>query len=80
MRYRGVLYEIRSLPEKNRWAWEIHPPGGKSIGGNVAGQRQRAVVAAKDAIDRWWKRSPPEKAPDRTRHSAAPARLAGVPI
>jgi hypothetical protein len=61
MEYRGVAYEIRAHLEKNRWNWTIYPAAGVSRKGEITGPRQRAIVAAQQAIDRWLKKNPSAK-------------------
>ena len=61
MNYRGVAYKIRAQLEKNRWNWTIYPAAGVSLKGEITGPRQRAVVAAQQAIDRWLKKNPSAK-------------------
>jgi hypothetical protein len=58
MEYKGIEYNIRMRPEPNEWAWTIFPPKAKPIEGSVRGRRQRAIVAAHAAIDRWLRSRP----------------------
>src|SRR5713101_5584003 len=57
MEYRGVAYEIRAHLGKNKWNWTIYPAAGVSLKGEITGPRQRAVVAAQQAIDSWLKKN-----------------------
>jgi len=79
MEYRGIAYEIRAHPEKNQWSWVIHPAAGVSITGKIQGQRPRAEVAAKGAIDRWLKEHPSDNSTtDPSGSLRNPGRKAGV--
>jgi hypothetical protein len=58
MEYKGIEYNIRIRPEANEWGWTVYPPNAKPIEGSIKGTRERAIVAAHDAIDRWLKNLP----------------------
>lgn len=53
--YRGIRYCVTE-PRQGRWKWEIHPPecvkGWAKASGEVDGQRDDAVAAAKRHIER----------------------------
>jgi hypothetical protein len=55
MEYRDIEYAVRARPDRNRWTWTIYPDG-KSIKGNIEGNRLMAIAAACRAIDRWLER------------------------
>ena len=55
MEYRDIEYAVRARPGRNRWTWTIYPDG-KSVKGNIEGNRLMAIAAACRAIDSWLER------------------------
>ena len=70
MEYKGVGYQILARPGKNKWSWTVYLGVAKSKNGETSGPRQRAVIAARAAIDLWLRQNPSaestktEKLPD----------------
>ena len=62
MRFRGIDFDIRIGIGRSQWAWEIHTPTPRQ--GLVTGPRERAIAAAKKAIDAWCHRHPQECEPE----------------
>ena len=58
MQYKGVRYQILARPGKNKWRWTVYLDIAKSKNGETSGPRQRAVIAARAAIDRWLRQNP----------------------
>ena len=58
MEYNGIKYNIRMRAGPHEWTWTIYPPDSKAIDGSITGSRERAVVAAQAAIDKWLKNRP----------------------
>ncbi len=52
--HRGIRYRVRAL-QARRWKWEVEPPAGvlglKAESGELDGDREDAVTAAKTAIE-----------------------------
>lgn len=58
MEYNGVKFQIRARPGKNKWSWTVYLGVAKSKNGETSGPRQRAVIAARAAIDLWLRQDP----------------------
>ena len=58
MEYKGVRYQILARPGKNKWSWTVYLGVAKSKNGETSGPRQRAVIAARVAIDLWLRQNP----------------------
>ncbi len=58
MEHKGVRYQIRARPGKNKWSWTVYLDVAKSKSGETSGPRQRAVIAARAAIDLWLRQNP----------------------
>ena len=58
MRYRGIEYDIKVGIGIKQWIWIVHTP--KPRQGVAKGTRERAVIAARKAIDEWCARNPAE--------------------
>jgi hypothetical protein len=51
MQHRGIRYDVRMAAGPKQWVWTVHTPSPKQ--GEVSGTRDRAVAAAKKAIQAW---------------------------
>ena len=61
MRFRGIDYDVKVGINKRQWVWVIHTP--KPRQGETIGSHERAIAAAKRAIDAWCDRHPTECEP-----------------
>jgi hypothetical protein len=43
-------------PGRNEWLWTIAAPDGRPITGEFSGRRNEAILAAQQAIERWFER------------------------
>jgi hypothetical protein len=61
MQFRGIDFDIKAGIGKGQWIWVIHIPTPRQ--GRVTGPRERALIAAKRAIDEWCDRHPEQCEP-----------------
>ena len=60
MEHRGIRFDIKMAGGQNRWVWTVHTPRPRE--GKLSGTRERAMAAAKKAIQAWCYQKPVEGA------------------
>ena len=57
MQHRGVEYEVKVAAGSKEWVWITHT-NPKPKRGSTSVSRDFAVILAKDAIERWYRKNP----------------------